>query len=238
MTTSEFPMTGAVSIVPYYAVYPSCIWCTVPGKICEICGQSFCPTCHPVCGRDYDDSPWQSEAEDVEEKTPGDTGGSFQIYELEYGGLRQLYMCPKVWLPYEEGLYLRCEILTELNTCYVIDDGKATPFGTRSSDFKKLYEAMWWHHEFLAIVNMYEKKAFLIDGEKPKEVDLKHCLRLLRSSATGFGILAYQEAHDPRFALLESTMFPEDKAQRKCNLRDKITMGVLKSQSHVEFWRS
>ena len=95
-----------------------------------------------MCGRDYDDSPWQSEAEDVEEKTSGDTGGSFQIYELEYGGLRQLYMCPKVWLPYEEGLYLRCEILTELNTCYVIDDGKATPFGTRSSDFKKLYEAM------------------------------------------------------------------------------------------------
>ncbi len=217
--------------------FPSCSLCLAPGRVCETCGQTLCPSCHPTCGYDHDDSPWQSAAEQ-DPGDRGDTGGSCCIQQLDFGCLRQLYMCPKVWLPYEEGLYLRCEILTELNTCYVIDDGTATPFGTRSSDFKKLYEAMWWHHEFLAIVNMYEKKAFLIDGEKPKELDLKHCLRLLRSSTTGFGILAYQEAHDPRFALLESTMFPEDKAQRKCNLRDKITMGVLKSQSHVEFWRS
>ena len=97
---------------------------------------------------------------------------------------------------------------------------------------------MWWHHEFMAIVNMYEKKAYLLDGDKPRDVDLKQCLRILRASPTGVGILAYGEAHDPRFGLLESTMFPEDKAQRKCNVRDKITMAVIQGQSHVDFWRA
>ena len=67
---------GVIICMPLCFVYPCCL-CGLPGQLCPHCAESYCSDCGHFCDvppREYEDSPWGSDAE----ASPrlGETGGS------------------------------------------------------------------------------------------------------------------------------------------------------------------
>ena len=135
---------GTMICMPVVFAYPCCS-CGLPGQICPGCSGSFCSGCAHVCDAqgEYEDSPWASEAETL---PLGETGGSGEIdtsKAANYADLASAYLNPGIWTQIEDGLFLRCQTLAELNTCYIHDaDGEDSRRFGSMRDWRRVADFM------------------------------------------------------------------------------------------------
>ena len=94
-----------------------------------------------------------------------------------------------------------------------------------------------WHHEAFVIINLVEKKTFLLShAQKLTTLNVKEGLNYLRSSSTSLGFIVHGD-DQPRFAFVEASSSCQDIQNFKRFLaRDKLTMAILRVNKHVEHW--
>ena len=184
---------GAMICMPVIFAYP-CGCCGNPAQICPTCSGAFCSGCAHGCDGsqgDYNDSPWGSDIETA--PPPGETGGSgetvFHQTSTNYADLVLSYLNPNAWTLVEEGLFLRCQTLTELNTCY-IHDGEVDDSRRLGSirDWRRVGDFMAWHHPVIVLVNAVVRKTMVFEvGRAPASRDLTQALRELRANPNWLG---------------------------------------------------
>ena len=236
-------LAGVVICMPICFAYPCCL-CGLPGHLCPHCTGSFCSGCGHVCDvatREYEDSPWESDAE----ASPrlGETGGSGGDARkaADYTNLASGYLNASVWTKIEEGLFVRCQTLCELNTCYIHDGDADEPrrFGSMR-DWRRVGDFMAWHHPTLVLVNAQVKKTFVFEANcSPAIKELKLALRELRSNPSWLGFVCHGDENEPCFLHMEVWWSAEDHkaVARRCIVRDKLLRAVLKMNKSVSFWR-
>ena len=119
-----------------------------------------------------------------------------QLYRFGFG-----YLNPNVWTKIEEGLFLRCQILCELNTCYIHDGEEEEPrrFGSMR-DWRRVGDFMAWHHPTIVLVNAQVKKTYVFEVNRPPAVkESKLALRELRSNPTWLGFVCHGDESEPCF---------------------------------------
>ena len=241
----EYNGGGAMICMPVIFAYP-CGCCGNPGQLCPTCPGAFCSGCAHGCDGlqgDYDDSPWGSDIEMA--PPPGETGGSgetdFHQTTTKYADLVPSYLNPNAWTLVEEGLFIRCQMLTELNTCYIhdgeVDDSRR--FGS-IRDWRRVGDFMAWHHPVIVLVNAVVQKTMVFEvGRAPAARDLKQALRELRANPNWLGFICHGEEHEPSFLHMEVWWMPEESkvSVKRCIVRDKLLRAVLKMNKSVSFWR-
>jgi len=173
----------------------------------------------------------------------GSTGGSEEDAHksANYTDLASAYLNPNVWTKIEEGLFVRCQILCELNTCYIHDGDEEEPrrFGSMR-DWRRVGDFMAWHHPTIVLVNAQVKKTYVFEVNRPPAVkESKLALRELRSNPTWLGFVCHGDENEPCFVHIEVWWSPEENkvVSRRCIVRDKLLRAVLKMNKSVSFWR-
>ena len=234
---------GVLICMPVCFASPCCL-CGLPGQLCPHCAEAYCSGCGHFCDvppREYEDSQWGSDAEPSPRL--GETGGSGEDARkaANYAGLASAYENPSAWTQLEDGLFLRCQTLAELNTCYIHDGDAEEPrrFGSMR-DWRRVGDFMAWHHPTIVLVNAVVKKTFVFEVSRPPAVrDMKLALRELRSNPSWLGFVCHGDETEPCFLHIEVWWSPEEHKAfaRRCIVRDKLLRAVLKMNKSVSFWR-
>jgi len=173
----------------------------------------------------------------------GETGGSGEVdagKAANYADLASAYLNPGVWMQIEEGLFLRCQTLAELNTCYIHDgDGDDSRRFGSMRDWRRVADFMAWHHPTIVLMHATVKKTYVFQvGCSPVVKELKPALRELRSNPAWLAFICHGEESEPCFVHVEIWWKPEEKAfVKRCIVRDKLLRAVLKLNKSVSFWR-
>ena len=229
------PLQHPVGLVPVYFAFP-CQTCESPGAPCQHCGGICCVQCSQACATQLQDSPH------VVDSTPGTTGGTEdnQLIDISvYSTLASLLMATDHWKCFEDSLYIRSHLLPELGVCYITDDECNTrPLGALS-DFIRIGDVLSYQHAALVLFNLVDQKTFILEnGKQPYRAAPKSALRFLRASPTGLGVLMSGEEVRV-FAHIEVWWSVDEMKPLKNNIvRDRMTMAVIRSNNHVEYWWS
>ncbi len=140
---------------------------------------------------------------------------------------------PEKWVPFEEGLYIRMVPLTELNRCWIVQDGGERRFGTVALDWKRVLEKTAWCFPVAFVINLSDRQAVRFDvGESPKHAFVKQAVRQALS------VLVLVVGDDGDAVHLEASLTPEESPTRlRVNVKDKLTMACLRCWNDLEFWR-
>ena len=228
--------------VPAVPAYP-CSYCCGASLPCELCGDCVCasPTCaayHTCALTDcYGDSrpgtPVEDEEPEKPEPPPPDTGGSDTVrssYKFLATTMQEQH---EKWILFEEGLYIRMVPLTELNRCWIVQEGGERRFGTVASDFKRVLEKTAWCFPVAFVINLSDQQTVRFEvGESPKHAFVKQAVRQALS------VLVLVVSDDGGAVHLEASLAPEESPTRlRVNVKDKLTMATLRCWNDLEFWR-
>ena len=178
----------------------------------------------------------------VDSTPPGTTGGTEDNQlndDAVYSIMASILVATDHWQWVEDSLYIRVHLLPELGVCYITDDECSTrPLGALS-DFIRIGDVLSYHHAALVLFNLADLKTFILEnGKQPYRAAPKSALRFLRSSPTGLGVLMSGE-EVRAFAYLEAWWSVDETRPLKKNIvRDRMTMAVIRSNNHVEYWWS
>ena len=232
------PLPLPVGFVPVYFALP-CQTCEAPGSACQHCGGICCLQCSQTCATQLQGGSHDSPRL-VDSTPPGTTGGT-EDNQLNdntvYSLLDSLFVLTNHWALVEDSLYMRSQPLPELGVCYITDDECNTrPLGTLS-DFIRIGDVLSYQHAALVLFNLADQKTFILEsGKQPYRAAPKSALRFLRSSPTGLGVLMSGE-EVRSFAYIEAWWSADGTRPLKKNIvRDRMTMAVIRSNNHVEYW--
>ena len=232
----EAPSTpGAIALMPLFMAYPCCC-CAMPGVICQRCSFCFCASCDHSCDRVCSTPPSELEDEPVAGTGASEDGSLDQ--SACYAQLRALIDDPGQWVRLEDSLWVRSQVMPEINICYVIDDGTAHRFGSSMGDWRKVCEKMSWHNAGFVLVNLAHRKAYLLEAGRPhSSTPIKQALRYLRKTPTSLGFILQGDDDDMIVTYLEAWWRPdESKPVSKSVVRDKLTMTTLRVHTRIEHW--
>ena len=179
----------------------------------------------------------------VESTPPGSTGGTEDKLlndNAVYSTLASLLVSTDHWKWVEDSLYIRSHLLPELGVCYITDvECNTRQLGTALSDFIRIFDVLSYRHAALVLFNLADQKTFILEnGKQPYRAAPTYGLRFLRSSPTALGVLmSGEDVHT--FAYIEAWWSVDEmRPLKKSIVRDRMTMAVIRSNSHVEYWWS
>ena len=214
--------------LPLYVCVPACPHCGAHGDLC--CCAVDCDPNDIICECSQEEQP-----KDV----VGETGGSLEIHtEITDFDLNNI--CEE-WIMLEECLWVRVNMLRELNACWITgEDGNSRKFGTLS-DWRGVANFMVWHYSCFVIVNASKMKTFVLEHGDNKAITMgvKQGFRHMRNHASSIGVILFGDDDDNiEWGHVEVCWNPNESVfDKRAFVRDKLTMAVIRLNRHVEFWR-